>query len=68
MNRKRLTMSLVALLVVSLFIAAFQIPPQHDRSLHQFVGTETCKIIDQGKVLDKETIQKNHEHEDGLRR
>jgi hypothetical protein len=51
-------MSLVALLVVSLFIAAFQTPPQHDRSLHQFVGTETCKITDQGKVLDKETIQK----------
>lgn len=56
MNRK--WMLLAALLVLSLSIAAFQGPPQHDRPLNVFVGTETCKITDPGVVLQKESWEK----------
>lgn len=53
---KKLALLTISLLVVALFLAAFEGPPNRDRPLVTFVGTETCKVIDPGVVLDKETV------------
>jgi hypothetical protein len=53
---KRLTLLTVALLVIALFLAAFEGPPNRDRPLVTFVGKETCKVTDSGRVEDKETV------------